>query len=207
MTEDEAPPCPGPCNSPGDPVWCTVCKRSARIAISDIDQLTTWLEQQADGYASRAPGSYVASRSAGPSGPSSTVDLVDHVYQDLASFERTWRRRRNYAPTRRSQFGRTAHDRALIIAFLSSHLDSIFLDRAMITEVRLLTRWRIVLRKIAHDDPERSARPGRCPRCHLVNVLRTDPDTQMIKCSACEAIITDAEYDHLVFTAIEQGHP
>lgn len=198
MAEDEESPCPGPCNSAGDPVWCPPCKRSARVAVADIDQLVTWLEQQADGYASRAPGSYVASRSAGPSGPSSTVDLLDHVYQDLADFERTWRRKRNYAPTRRSQFGRTAHDRAMIIAFISSHLSSVLLDRTMASEVLRLIHWRTVLRKIAHAEPERVARPGRCPACRLVNVLRTDPDTQAIKCSACETIISQAEYEHLV---------
>lgn len=179
-------------------MWCAPCKRLARVCVNDIDRLVVWLEQQADGFASRSPGSYVAGGGSDEHSPSPVTDLLDSVYTDLVRFEGAWRRSRGYSPTRRSSTGRTAHDRAITLAFLQKNLTSIMLTPAMNSHVLTVMRWRTVLQHMAHAQPERLNRPGRCPRCHLVNVLYTDPDARIIRCRSCPVDLTEEQYENEV---------
>lgn len=196
--EDEPVPCPGCRDRAGKPVWCDPCKRLARACVNDIDRLVIWLEQEADGFSSRSPGSYVAGGGSGDVGPSPTMDMLDSVYTDLVRFEAAWRRAQGYSPTRRSSTGRTAHDRAITLAFLQRNLTSIMLTPIMNSHILIMLRWRTVLQHMAHSQPERLNRPGRCPRCHLVNVLYTDPEARLIKCRSCPMDMTDEEYENEV---------
>ena len=68
----------------------------------------------------------------------------------------------------------------------------------MIDHIHILIRWRTVLQYLARAQPERLNRPGRCPRCHLVNVLYTDPDARVIKCRSCPLDMTEEEYEEEV---------
>lgn len=195
--EEKPTPCPG-CDRAGDPLWCLPCRRLARACVVDVDRLVVWLEQEADGFASRSPGTYVAGGGSGDAGPSPTTDILDRVYADLVRFENAWRRFQGYSPTRRTSTGRTAHDRAITLAFISKNLTSIMLTPQMIDHVFVIMRWRIVLQHMAHSQPERLNRPGRCPRCHLVNVLYTDPEARIIKCRSCPMDMTEEEYENEV---------
>jgi hypothetical protein len=206
MTQtDEPASCPGCRDRAGDPVWCLPCRRLARVSLNDIDRLVVWLEQQADGFASRSPGSYVAGGGSDEHSPSPVTDLLDGVYTDLVRFEAAWRRVQGYSPTRRSSTGRTAHDRAITLAFLQKHLTSVMLTPAMSSHVLTMTRWRTILQHMAHAQPERLNRPGRCPRCHLVNVLYTDPDARIIKCRSCPMDMTEEEYENEVLLTADSS--
>lgn len=197
MTDpDQRPPCPGSCSGSGYPVWCPACKRLARSSITEIDRLMIWLEQQSDGFSPRTPGTFVSgSTSVLPPSPSPTADLLDKAYGDLIKIEREWRMVQGYAPTRRTSLGRTAHDRAMTMAFLSAHLDSMLLLDGFTDPIRKLINWRTVLQRFAHAEPERREKPGRCPRCHMVNVLRFDAEAEMIECSHCPAELSVEEYE------------
>jgi hypothetical protein len=166
--------------------------------VNDIDRLVIWLEQQADGFAARSPGSYVAGGGSDEHSPSPMTDLLDSVYTDLVAFEAAWRRVQGYTSTRRSSLGRTAHDRAITLAFISKNLTSIMLVPEMTPYVSTVMRWRVVLQHVARSQPERVDRPGRCPRCHLVNVLYTDALMGVIRCRACPLDMTEEEYEEEV---------
>lgn len=194
-SDNKPVPCPGSCDRAGDPVWCGPCKRSAAVALNDIDRLAIWLEQQTDGFSSRSPGSYVAMGGADHQSPSPVTDALDDAYSALVAFEGAWRRFQRYSPTRRSTPGRTAHDRSMTLAFLSRSLTSILLTPEMSPHVRIIMRWRTVLQHLARAHDERLQRPGRCPRCHLVNVLYTDPDARVIRCRSCPLDMTEEEYE------------
>lgn len=191
---DEPTPCPGACDRAGDPVWCLPCRRLAGASLVEIDRLVVWLEQQADGFSSRSPGSYVAGGKSDGRSPSPVTDLLDGVYTDLVRFETDWRRIRGYSSTRRTSVGRTAHDRAITLAFLQKNLTSILLTPGMIDHVHIMMRWRTVLQHMAKAQPERVDRPGRCPRCHLVNVLYTDLLMSIIRCRSCPLNMTEEQY-------------
>jgi hypothetical protein len=192
--EDDPTPCPGTCDRAGSPVWCGPCKKLARACLNDIDRLIIWLEQEADGFSSRSPGTYTISGGSEEHSPSPTVDLLDSVYMDLSRFEAAWRREQGYSPTRRSSLGRTAFDRSMTIAFLQKNLISIMLTPKMSDHLRRVMRWRVVLQHLAHAQAEPVERPGRCPRCHLVNVLYTDQIMNIIKCRSCPLDMTEEEY-------------
>lgn len=192
----DLPPCAG-CEIPSSTLWCRRCSRLAGVALVEIDRFSVWLEQEADGFASRSPGTYMTTRSSAVESPSPApvVDLIDKAYADLIAFEGAWRRHQGYPATRRTSLGRTTHDRALTLAFLGRHLESILREPKMVAEVRLVMRWRTVLRHYAHAEAERTERPGRCPRCHLVNVLRTeDAVAETIRCGNCSTVITEDQY-------------
>lgn len=203
--EDEPLPCPGSCDRAGAPVWCGPCKRLARASFNEIDRLVIWLEQEADGFSSRSPGSYAIGGKSGEHSPSPTVDLLDSVYADLSRFEADWRRVQGFTPTRRISIGRTAFDRAVTIAFLSKNLTSILLMSTMVDHVRKIMRWRVVLQHLAHAQADPIERPGRCPRCHLVNVLYTDPALGLIKCRSCPLDMTEDEYEAEVTSNPDAG--
>jgi hypothetical protein len=76
---------------------------------------------------------------------------------------------------------------------------------AMSRHVLIVMRWRVVLQHVAHSQPERLNRPGRCPRCHLVNVLYTDPEARVIKCRACPLDMTEQEYEDEVLANPDPG--
>jgi len=203
-SEDAPAPCPGSCDRAGAPVWCGPCKKLARASVNEIDRLVVWLEQQADGFSSRSPGTYAVGGAAGEHSPSPTTDLLSSVYTDLSRFEADWRRVQGFSPTRRISTGRTAYDRALTIAFLQKNLTSILLVSGMSDHVRKIMRWRIVLQHLAHSQPERIERPGRCPRCHLVNVLYTDQIMNIIRCRSCPLDMTEEEYE---FEVVDHPDP
>lgn len=195
MTEEEPTPCPGSCHRAGAPVWCGPCKKLARASLTEIDRLVIWLEQQDDGFPARSPGTYAVGGRSDEHSPSPVTDTLDSVYADLSRIEGDWRRVQGYTPTRRISPGRTAFDRALAIAFIQKNLTSILLTPGMSDHVRRIIRWRAVLQHLAHAQEERSERPGRCPRCHLVNVLYTDVITNIIRCRSCPLDMTEEEYE------------
>lgn len=205
MTE-EPPACPGSCSASGDPVWCPPCRRAVRSALVEIDRLVLWLEQQADGYtARRADG--VGGRSGNVPSPAPVIDLLDEAYSDLVAIERDWRKRQGYAPVRRVSPGRTAHDRSMTLAFLTRYLDGMLLEPRMVGSMRRVLRWQTVLQRVARSEPERTARPGRCPRCHMVNVLSYDPASGLVKCRniACPLEMTSEEYANEVLARPDAG--
>jgi hypothetical protein len=203
--KDEPTPCPGTCDRAGSPVWCGPCKKLARASLHDIDRLITWLEQEADGFSARSPGSYVTGGGSEEHSPSPTVDLLDSVYADLSRFEAAWRREQGYSPTRRISIGRTAFDRAMTIAFLQKNLISIMLVPKMSEHLRKVMRWRVVLQHLAHAQAEPTERPGRCPRCHLVNVLYTDMIMGIVKCRSCPLDMTEEEYEREVLLTADSS--
>ena len=96
-------------------------------------------------------------------------------------------------PTRRA--GRTNYERSLIFAFLSAQMESMIRTEEMIAHLLKILRWRTVLQRVARSEPDRHDRPGRCPRCHMVNTLYTEQGTLMIKCNECPAQLTIDEYE------------
>jgi hypothetical protein len=205
IDENEPVPCPGVCDRAGAPVWCGPCKKLARASLNDIDRLVIWLEQEADGFASRSPGSYAVGGGSEERSPSPTVDLLDSVYTDLTRFEAAWRREQGYSPTRRISVGRTAFDRAVTIAFLQKNLTSIMLVPAMNKHLWKIMRWRGVLKQLAHAQQEPVERPGRCPRCHLVNVLYSDQIMNIIRCRSCPLDMTEEEYEDEVLRTADSS--
>lgn len=203
MTEDP-PPCSG-CDADGDPVWCRSCRTMIRSSLVEIDRLMIWLEQQqADGYTARPVTASVAGKP-GPKSPSPLIDLLDDAYSHLVSTETAWRERRGYMATRRTSLGRTTHDRMITLAFLSQQLDSIFLDRTMVRDLKKIIHWRTILQRVARAEPERRGKPGRCPRCHMVNVLFYNPATELITCRACPVVLTPDEYEDEVVGKPDAG--
>ena len=202
IAEDDPTPCPGTCDRAGAPVWCGPCKKLARASLNDIDRLVIWLEQEADGFSSRSPGSYAIGGGSEEHSPSPMVDVLDSVYTDLNRFEAAWRREQGYSPTRRISLGRTDFDRSMTIAFLQKNLTSIMLVDSMSKHLRKIIRWRVVLQYLAHAQPQPVERPGRCPRCHLVNVLYTDQIMNIVRCRSCPLDMTEEEYeDEVIKTA------
>jgi hypothetical protein len=184
------------CDVPSSALWCRRCTRLVWNATVDVDRLSVWLEQQADGFSSRSPGTYMTSRGSAVEAPSPAplIDLVDKVYADLVEFEGAWRRHQGYPPSRRISLGRTTHDRSVTLAFLARHLTSILREPEMCERIRVLLRWRIVLRRYAHAESEQRDRPGRCPQCHMVNVLVGDSESETVRCRNCAVVLTEDGY-------------
>lgn len=205
MIKVEPLACVGPCNrgkvegearEPGDPVWCRSCQRRIRVALTKIDELCTWVEGQADGYAGRTGGDGRGggARRGGAPDLSPAIDLVDQVYGELRLIELDWRMIQGLSGSGRHGFGRTAYDRALVINFLQQHLASIMRHRKMIKPLGRILSYQVILQHMTHSEPARRDRPGRCPRCHNVNVLHTEDD-DLIHCRYCPSVITEEEYD------------
>jgi len=207
MIKVEPISCPGPCNRGknanrlhdlGEPVWCRACQRRIRAALTEIDQLCTWLESQADGFASRTGGDGRGGKRGGGSATSPATDLVDTVYSELILMELEWRKIKDLSQNARHGPGRTAYDRALAISFLQAHLAGIMNHTKMIKPLARILSFQVILQHFAHSEPSRKDRPGRCPRCHHVNVLFFDASDELIHCRSCAVVITESEYDHEV---------
>jgi hypothetical protein len=195
--------CPGPCNRGRDPeqrhdhgmpVWCQACQRRIRAALTEVDRLCTWVESQADGFPSRTGGDGRSGRSGGGSAASPATDLIDTVYSELVLIELEWRRTAGLAGSARNGNGRTAYNRAQVVAFLQSHLSHIMNHPKMIKPLARVLALQTVLQRFAHSEPSRKDKPGRCPKCHNVSVLFWDSDDELIHCRFCMAVITEAVY-------------
>jgi hypothetical protein len=163
--------------------------------LTKIDELCTWVEGQADGFAARTGGDGRGSaHRRGSPDLSPAIDLVDQVYGELRLIELDWRMIQGLSGSSRTGSGRTAYDRALVINILQQYLDSIMKHRKMIKPLSRILSYQIVLQHMTHSEPARRDRPGRCPRCHNVNVLHTEDD-DLIHCRYCPNVITEDEYD------------
>jgi hypothetical protein len=213
--DQRAEPCPGPCNrgrigdewkEPGDPVWCGSCQRQIRTGLPEIDRLAGWIESEADGFSTPGRGGDRKSgKASGPPDLSAAIDTLDALYGDLSLIELQYREARGMPAGHRRGTGRTAYDRAQVIAFIQQALPGMLIDRTMVRALSRVIPWVTLLRRIAHDEPTRKDRPGRCPRCHMVATLRHDPDTGLIRCLHCPSVITEREYDAEVIRAPDAG--
>ena len=205
MVESQQMACAGTCNRgkvegeariPGDPVWCQPCQRRIRSSLAKIDQLCTWLESQSDGFAGKTGSE---SRNRGKSGGSASispsVELIDTIFSEFVVMEREWRQAKGLAIPPRVSNGRTAYDRALAISFLQVNMGSMLAHPKMIKPLGRIVSYAVVLGHFARAQAIQRDRPGRCPKCHTVNVLYFEEDDELIHCKYCRLVMTEARYD------------
>lgn len=203
---DAPTPCPGGCGDAGDPVWCAHCQRAARASLAEVDRLASLLEQQADGYPVKAPGSSApGATQVDPPSPSPVTDLLDQLLGDVQYAEGEWRRLRGFAAVKAAKLNRTAYERALSLAFLSTNSVSILRHPEMTDHVRRLMNWRLVLQRAAKAEPERQDKAGRCPRCRFVNVLRLELPSRIVVCRSCSLSMTEGEYERDVVASADSA--
>jgi ribosomal protein S27E len=106
-----------------------------------------------------------------------------------------WRRAKRLNGSSRRGPSRTAYDRGLVIAFLLQHLPGIMASPRMVKPLKRILSYQIVLQHMAHSEPAKRSRPGRCPKCHMVNTLVFDSEDELIHCGHCALVITEQEYD------------
>ncbi|KAB2347333.1 hypothetical protein [Actinomadura rudentiformis] len=175
----------------GAPVWCSRCRARIRGALGSIGDLAALLESWADGHRGAASGEQILSRRASTPSPSPITDTLDELYGRLAEVEAGWRAHAGHQT--RPRRSRNAEARELVLAYLQAHLDEMLKHPGSVTFGYEVWVWERRLRTLAKSDPVVRKRPGRCPRCRLVNVLRTRDDGHT-ECCDCGRLMNEEEY-------------
>ena len=187
---------PEPTTEPihGDPTWCSRCVAAIRSALAELDDLAAVLSATDDGY---RPDSRLTARVSGTAGsptPSPVVDMLDDLYSVLTAAEDWVRAARNYPPRPR-RTGRGVHARTACIAWLMGELPVVLALPDSVSFGQGVFEWRGRLRAATSSAPERSAQPGRCPRCEQ-RALRPRGDGY-VECARCGRLLSPQEYQTL----------
>lgn len=199
----ERPAEPGLPYNLGEPWFCSRCQPRIRRALSEVDRLAALLDSWADGHRGTTSGEKVSRSSSAPASPSPISVTLDHLYQEMTDAEDEWRELRGYIKVRRGT-GRGAHGRDLAISFIAEHLTDIFLSADHVEFCLRILKWQHLLLAQTKSDPVVRSRPGRCPRCRLVNVLQTRDDGYTA-CLDCGRLMTEQEYERDVLHVADYG--
>jgi hypothetical protein len=176
----------------GAPVWDERCARRIRQALTDIGDLAAVLNEWADGHRGQASGEKIHTRHATAPSPSPITDTLDELYGALAKVEADWREFAGHPP--RPNRARTGDARQRTLAYLGEQLDRILLHPGSVAFGRAALAWQRRLQHLTRTDPVVRRRPGRCPRCHLVNTLQTRDDGYT-ECRSCGRLMMEEEYE------------
>lgn len=185
----------------GEPFLCGRCKPRMRRALSEVDRLAALLDSWADGHRGATSGEKVSRSSSSPASPSPISVILDTLYQEVTDVEDEWREHQGYAKVRRGT-SRGAHGRTLAIAFILDHFTSIFLSKDHIEFCSRTLKWERLLIAQTKSDPVVRSRPGRCPRCSLVNVLQTRDDGYTV-CTDCGRLLSEEDYERDVLHLVD----
>jgi hypothetical protein len=209
----ERPEHPNVTYTVGDPYFCSRCKPRIRRAISEVDRLAALLDSWADGHRGATSGEKIGRSSTAPASPSPIANDLDTLYQEMTDAEDEWRQARGYIPVYRGS-SRGARHRDLAIAFIAEHLTEIFLSEDHVGFCLRILWWERTLLSKTKTDPVVRSRPGRCPRCRLVNVLVTRDDGYTVCTNdKCGRLLHEDEYqrdvlhvaDHSVVAETQQA--
>lgn len=187
----------------GDPIFCPRCKPRIRRALDEVDRLASLLDSWADGHRGAVSGEKVSRSSSAPASPSPISVILDTLYQEVTDMEDEWREARGYSKVRRGT-SRGAHGRTLAIAFILDHFTGIFLSEDHIGFCLRVLTWERLLLAQTKSDPVVRSRPGRCPRCRLVNTLQTRDDG-ITECTSCGRLLSEPEYERDVLHVADYG--
>lgn len=179
----------------GDPIWCAACVSTIRASLGRLDDLASLLESWADGHRGHSSGEPVSRRAADAGTPSPTANALDQLYGEFVDVEDEWRQRRRYDP--RPRRPRNGHARRLTLSFVQGELADILASRDYVEWGGRVLKWERLLEAMSNSDPVIRNRPGRCPKCRMVNVLRTDSD-DITKCRDCGLWLNEDEYQSQV---------
>lgn len=174
---------------PGEPLFCSRCKKLIEAALRDLDNLASELQAGSDGHRGNVPeGRVSGSRSSGS--PSSTADLLDKLYGFLADVEDEWRDTWGYTK-RTDRIHRGAHPRTRRITWLAERLEGILGSEDHVTFGLDVLRWEIVLRERLKEDSVGMKSPIRCPRrgCGERRVARKKEGYW--ECGGCTLVLSD----------------
>lgn len=177
----------------GEPNFCGRCRPRIRRALDEVDRLASLLDSWADGHRGATSGEKVSRSSSAPASPSPISVILDTLYQEVTDVEDEWRETRGYTKVRRGT-SRGAHGRTLAIAFVLDHFTDIFLSEDHIEFCLRVLTWERLLLAQTKSDPVVRSRPGRCPRCRLMNTLQTRDDGYTV-CNGCGRLLSEPEYE------------
>jgi ribosomal protein L37AE/L43A len=186
----------------GEPWFCGArCRPRIRRALDEVDRLASLLDSWADGHRGATSGEKVSRSSSAPASPSPISVILDTLYQEVTDMEDEWREARGYSKVRRGT-SRGAHGRTLAIAFILDHFTDIFLSEDHVEFCLRVLTWERLLLAQTKSDPVVRSRPGRCPRCRLVNTLQTRDDG-ITECTSCGRLLSEPEYERDVLHVVD----